>query len=143
MVYEATFGNLDTAKSLIDCFRDNGYRVAVLALPVNLALSIQRNESRYQIKLEDIHTLPRKVSLLDIQKMSDNFINNINKLEECGVTVCRVSSHQNARLVLSDMIANFQAAWKKYLIIFKLSANGYNLFAKGVDFCIAQAVDLV
>lgn len=110
VVYEATFGNLDTAKSLIDCFRDNGYRVAVLALPVNLALSIQRNESRYQIKLEDIHTLPRKVSLLDIQKMNDNFINNINELEEYGVNIYCMSAGQNSRLVLRDMIANFQAA---------------------------------
>ncbi|MBR2251643.1 MAG: zeta toxin family protein, partial [Neisseriaceae bacterium] len=75
VVYEATFGNIETAKNLINSFADNGYRVTVIALPVNLELSIERNESRYQAKKEDIHTLPRKVSKEDIQKMADNFMN--------------------------------------------------------------------
>ncbi|MBQ9600848.1 MAG: zeta toxin family protein [Neisseriaceae bacterium] len=108
VVYESTFGNITTAKNLIDDFTNNGYRVAVIALPVNLKLSIERNESRYQIKLEDIHTLPRKVSLEHIQKMADNFISNINKLESSGVVVYRVSHHQNIMQAVNEIVVSMQ-----------------------------------
>ena len=108
VVYEATFGNIETAKNLINSFADNGYRVTVIALPINLALSLERNEERYQVKKEDIHTLPRKVSKDDIQKMADNFMNNINELENGGVIVYRVSHHQNAMQAVNDMVLSMQ-----------------------------------
>ena len=108
VVYEATFGNIETAKNLINSFADNGYRVTVIALPVNLELSIERNESRYQAKKEDIHTLPRKVSQDDIQKMADNFINNLNELENNGVIVYRVSNHHEAMQAVNDTVVFMQ-----------------------------------
>ena len=108
VVYEATFGNIETAKNLINSFADNGYRVTVIALPVNLELSIERNESRYQAKKEDIHTLPRKVSKEDIQKMADNFMNNLNELENNGVIVYRVSHHHEAMQAVNDTVVFIQ-----------------------------------
>ncbi|MBO7081998.1 MAG: zeta toxin family protein [Neisseriaceae bacterium] len=108
VVYEATFGNIETAKNLINSFADNGYRVTVIALPVNLELSIERNESRYQAKKEDIHTLPRKVSKEDIQKMADNFMNNLNELENNGVIVYRVSHHHEAMQAVNDTVISMQ-----------------------------------
>ncbi|MBR5941282.1 MAG: zeta toxin family protein [Neisseriaceae bacterium] len=108
VVYEATFGNIETAKNLIDSFADNGYRVTVIALPVNLELSIERNEERYQVKKEDMHTLPRKVSLEHIQKMADNFMNNLNELENNGVVVYRVFNHHEARQTINDTVVSLQ-----------------------------------
>ena len=108
VVYEATFGNIETAKNLINSFTENGYRVTVIALPVNLELSIRRNEERYNVKKEDIHTLPRKVSKEDIQKMADNFINNLNELENNGVVVYRVSNHLEAMQAINDTVISLQ-----------------------------------
>lgn len=108
VVYETTFGNITTAKNLIDCFQNNGYRVTVVALPVNLELSIERNEKRYQIKKEDIHTLPRRVSLENIQKMADNFVNNLNELENSGVVIYRVPNCQNTMQAVNDTVVSMQ-----------------------------------
>ena len=108
VVYEATFGNITTARNLIDDFINNDYRVVVIALPVNLELSIERNESRYQIKLEDIHTLPRKVSLEHIQKMADNFISNINELENIGVKVCKLTEPKNIQQAVNEIVLSMQ-----------------------------------
>ena len=114
VLYEATFGNIETAKNLINSFAEKYYRVAVIALPVDLALSIARNEERYQIKKEDIHTLPRKVSLEHIQKMADNFVNNLNELENSGVIVYRISNHQNALQAVTDIVLSMQKLDKAY-----------------------------
>ena len=108
VVYETTFGNIETAKNLINSFADNGYRVTVIALPVNLELSLERNENRYQAKKEDIHTLPRKVSLEHIQKMANNFMNNLNELENNGVVIYRVSNHHEARQTINDTVVSLQ-----------------------------------
>ena len=108
VVYESTFGNIETAKNLINSFAENGYRVTVIALPVNLELSIQRNEERYEVKKEDIHTLPRKVSIEDIQKMADNFSNNLNELENNGVIIYRVPNNTNTIQAVNDTVVSMQ-----------------------------------
>ncbi|WP_061886985.1 zeta toxin family protein [Aggregatibacter actinomycetemcomitans] len=58
VIYESTFGNIETARSLIEPFKNAGYTVLVIQLPVYMRLSIERNLRRYEEKKEDMHTLP-------------------------------------------------------------------------------------
>ncbi|WP_142951957.1 zeta toxin family protein [Aggregatibacter actinomycetemcomitans] len=38
-IYESTFGNIETARSLIEPFKNAGYTVLVIQLPVDMRLS--------------------------------------------------------------------------------------------------------
>ncbi|MBN6078466.1 zeta toxin family protein, partial [Aggregatibacter actinomycetemcomitans] len=87
VIYESTFGNIETARSLIEPFKNAGYTVLVIQLPVDMRLSIERNLRRYEEKKEDMHTLPRMVAKDDIERMANNYLQNLNTLKEEGINI--------------------------------------------------------
>lgn len=107
VIYESTFGNIDTARELISSFKESGYSVLVIQLPVNIDLSIERNIRRYELKKADMHTLPRVVSREDIERMAKNYEDNLSQLKQEGIRVHLFDSKQNINdFVKKIMVSN-------------------------------------
>lgn len=87
VIYEATFSKLETAENIIKPFRDAGYRMVIVTLPIDVDLSIQRNKDRYETKKLQDHTIPRLVSREDIENMANAYQNVISALQQQGITV--------------------------------------------------------
>lgn len=92
VVFESTFGNTDTAKELLLKARRQGYKVKVLALPMDVDKSIARNQARYSVKQLVENTLPRIVEPSVIRRMADNLSYTLQEVERLGVEVTRVTS---------------------------------------------------
>ena len=101
VLYETTFGNIETAKALIDSFRNNGYRIIVLALPADLEKSLKRNKDRFAIKKDQIKnnemlSMPRLVPDDVIRRMKDRYDENIRQIEKDGAKVIRPNNSSEA-----------------------------------------------
>lgn len=98
---ETTFGNIETAKALIDSFKNNGYRIIVLALPADLEKSLKRNKDRFaikkdQVKNNEMHSMPRLVPDDVIRRMKDRYDENIRQIEKDGAKVIRPNNSSEA-----------------------------------------------
>lgn len=87
VIFEATFSKLETANSLIKPFIEKGYKITVVKLPINVELSIKRNEKRYTEKREQAHTIPRITSREDIEKMATNYKLTLEELSKKGIRI--------------------------------------------------------
>lgn len=106
---ETTFGNIETAKSLIDSFKNNGYRIIVLALPADLEKSLKRNKDRFaikkdQVKNNEMHAMPRLVPDDVIRRMKDRYDENIRQIEKDGARVIRPNNSFEAAEKLGEIL---------------------------------------
>ena len=106
---ETTFGNIETAKALIDSFKNNGYRIIVLALPADLEKSLKRNKDRFDVKKDQIknngmHSMPRLVPEDVIRRMKDRYDENIRQIEKDGVRVIRPGNSFEAAEKLGNIL---------------------------------------
>lgn len=114
VVFESTFGNTETAKELILKARRQGYRVKVLALPMDVSKSIERNQARYSIKQLVENTLPRIVESDVIQRMADNLSHTLKTVEKLGV---QITPGSLLNTDYKDMAANFTLAQQGRAVI--------------------------
>lgn len=82
ILYETTFGNIETANTLLAYFKEQNYQIIILALSANVELSILRNQQRYQAKIEAGNTLPRIVEKNVIIRMAENYQACIEQLKQ-------------------------------------------------------------
>ena len=106
---ETTFGNIETAKALIDSFKNNGYRIIVLALPADLEKSLKRNKDRFDVKKDQIennemHSMPRLVPDDVIRRMKDRYDENIRQIEKDGAKVIRPNNSSEAVEKLGNIL---------------------------------------
>lgn len=106
---ETTFGNIETAKALIDSFKNNGYRIIVLALPADLEKSLKRNKDRFDVKKDQIknngmHSMPRLVPEDVIRRMKDRYDENIRQIEKDGAKVIRPNNSSEAVEKLGNIL---------------------------------------
>lgn len=87
VIFEATFSKIETAKSLINPFLENGYNVIVIELPIDIDLSIERNIKRYKEKQAQEHTIPRITQREDIEKMASSYHDTLNEVRKMGIKV--------------------------------------------------------
>lgn len=87
IIFEATFSKLETARTLIEPFIKNGYQVVIVKLPINVDLSIERNQKRYKEKQAQEHTIPRITSREDIEKMANTYNETLDVLEKTGIKI--------------------------------------------------------
>lgn len=106
IIYEATFGNLETAQNLIKSFEDQDYQVFVIALPVNIEQSMRRNLQRYEQKKSDLYTLPRIVKREDIERMAINYQKNIQSLADQGIHIGWFDYADNIKLFVNQFLNN-------------------------------------
>lgn len=92
VIFEATFSKIETAKSLINPFIENGYNVTVIELPINIDLSIERNAKRYKEKQAQEHTIPRITSRADIEKMALSYHSTLSEIRKIGVKIIDAKS---------------------------------------------------
>ncbi len=106
---ETTFGNIETAKALIDSFKNNGYRIIVLALPADLEKSLKRNKDRFDVKKDQLknngmHSMPRLVPDDVIRRMKDRYDENIRQIEKDGAKVIRPNNSSEAVEKLGNIL---------------------------------------
>ncbi|WP_233115188.1 zeta toxin family protein [Aggregatibacter actinomycetemcomitans] len=99
VIFEATFSKIETAQSLIKPFIENGYKVFVVKLPIDIELSFQRNITRYEEKKAQEHTIPRITSREDIEKMAGSYGDTLNEVRKQGIKIVDKSE-------LNDLVAN-------------------------------------
>lgn len=105
VVYETTFNNIETANSLLDIFKSNQYRIIIIALPINVELSIIRNRQRYENKLSIDGTLPRIVEKEIIEKMAVNYQSCIQELQlDNTLSIYSIENSQQAIDILSTVL---------------------------------------
>ncbi|OOS00702.1 antitoxin/toxin system zeta toxin, signal recognition particle GTPase [Canicola haemoglobinophilus] len=92
IVFEATFSKLETAKTLIDPFVKNGYEVVIVKLPINVDLSIERNQKRYKEKQAQEYMIPRITTREDIEKMADTYNETLDALEKIGIKIINLDT---------------------------------------------------
>lgn len=105
ILYETTFGNVDTANNLINLFKEKQYKIYIIALPANVELSILRNQMRYEQKILAGNTLPRIVEKEVIEKMAVNYQQCIEQLRlEKEIQLYSIADNKQAQLVLSQIL---------------------------------------
>lgn len=80
IVYESTFGKLETAFSLLEPFQVNGYQIIIVTLPIDTKLSQLRNQQRYNFKQQLLNTLPRQATEADVIKMASGYVATLEQL---------------------------------------------------------------
>lgn len=104
VIYETTFGNLDTANELLNYFKECRYQIIVIALPANIELSVLRNIKRYEEKKNAHNTLPRIVERAVIERMAENYQQCISQLKNDRlISLYEVSDSKMALSVLSKI----------------------------------------
>lgn len=105
VVYETTFNNIETASSLLDIFKQYQYRIIIVALPVNVELSIVRNRQRYESKLSIDGTLPRIVEKEVIERMATNYQTCIEQLQaDRSLQIFAIANFLQAKEILSTVL---------------------------------------
>lgn len=95
-IFEATFSKVETANKLIEPFIENNYRVIILKLPIDIELSIKRNEARYKKKkFQEEYTIPRMTSREDIEKMAIGYKYTLSELEKKSIKIIDRSELKN------------------------------------------------
>lgn len=105
IVYETTFNNIETANSLLDIFKQYHYRIIIVALPINIELSIARNQQRYESKLSIDGTLPRIVEKEIIEKMAINYQYCIEQLKtDKDIQIFHIKNSRQTIEILSNIL---------------------------------------
>ncbi|PJG83917.1 zeta toxin family protein [Caviibacterium pharyngocola] len=104
ILYETTFGNVETATNLLDFLKEKQYEIHIIALPANIELSILRNQMRYEQKILAGNTLPRIVEKSVIERMTINYQQCIEQLaEDKTVQLYQISDHKQAQDILKQI----------------------------------------
>lgn len=104
IVYETTFNNIETANELLDIFRLHNYRIFIFALPINVELSILRNQQRFEAKLSIDGTLPRIVEKETIIRMAENFQDCLEQIQQDkSIVLYQVENITSALTKLSEI----------------------------------------
>lgn len=82
ILYETTFGNINTATNLLTFFKERDYQIIVFALPANIELNTLRNQKRYREKILAQSLLPRIVEKSVIERMATNYIECIQQIQK-------------------------------------------------------------
>lgn len=105
ILYETTFGNIETANTLLEFFKQKEYEILIFALPVNIELSIERNKTRYQEKLRSENTLPRIVEPEVIERMATNYQTCIEQLQaDRSLQIFAIANFLQAKEILSTVL---------------------------------------
>lgn len=104
ILYETTFGNVETANALLSFFKEHKYQIFIIALPVDIELSIQRNIERYQEKQQANNTLPRIVEKETIIRMAENFQDCLEQIQQDkSIVLYQVENTTSALTKLSEI----------------------------------------
>lgn len=105
VLYETTFGNIDTATNLLSFFKEKNYEIIVFALPANVELSIKRNQQRYQDKILAQSSLPRIVEKSVIERMAINYVECIQQIQKDDeILLFHINDSQNAQETLRKFL---------------------------------------
>lgn len=107
ILYETTFGNIETATNLLDTFKEKQYQIYVIALPINIELSILRNQQRYESKISAGNTLPRIVEREVIERMAVNYQQCLEQLkQDKNIYLYQIKDHQEVNQIVRSILQN-------------------------------------
>lgn len=105
VLYETTFGNMETANNLIAFFKKHAYEINILGLPADVELSVERNKARYQEKILAQSSLPRIVERSVIERMAVNYLQCLEQLkEDNSIHLFEVKNTQSAQAALEQIL---------------------------------------
>lgn len=89
---------------MLDIFRLHNYRIFIFALPINVELSILRNQQRFEAKLSIDGTLPRIVEKETIIRMAENFQDCLEQIQQDkSIVLYQVENTTSALTKLSEI----------------------------------------